>query len=253
MQTTANSPDMDLASLPLRKQLTVASHILFVAGQNDINNGQVSARFGRADRFWVKAPALGFDEVTENSFLELAVDGGTVFRGDGHRPPEWPIHSRVYRSRPDINAIVHTHAFHATVFSATGMPLLPISHDGCPFHKRVNIFSATTNTILDIETGDRVAAALADNFAVILKNHGIVTVGRNIKEATVLALLLERACAVQLAIPSGASIDASPDDDVAQKNQFIFSDAAIATYWDYYRRRLSRASMATQLPEARPF
>lgn len=242
---------------PLRKvdvrlieQLTAACHILYVEGQNDVNHGQISARVAGEDEFWIRGAALGFDEVEPDDFVRIDSSGRRL-AGRRTVPPEWPIHVEAYGARPEVNAIVHTHAPSSVIFGALGQELLPLSHEGTPFQGRLNLFEMTTNTILTREVARQMVADLGANPAVLLKNHGIVVVGSNVKEATVLALMLEKACAMQLRIPPGARASGSPAGDVTEKNDFIFSDLAVATYWSYYLRKVERCRRGEQLTEQR--
>lgn len=234
----------------LCSQMTIGSHILYVEGQNDFNHGQISARVPKETEFLIRGAAIGFDEVEKEDFVKIDLIG-TKLRGHRHVPPEWPIHTEIYRNHEHVNAIVHTHAPNAIVFSSLDQKLSPLSHDGCPFYDNLSIFSATTNTITTIDMAEKMIDALGDAPAILLKNHGIVTTGKTIKEAVIRAIVLEQACAMQLKIPHGVEFTGSPDDDVPLKNDFIFSDVAVTTYWQYFSRKLQRVNENRQLPENR--
>jgi L-fuculose-phosphate aldolase len=233
----------------LKQQLSLASQILYMEGHNDVNHGQISGRVGGDTRFFLRGAAIGFEEVGPDDFVELEGDG-RVIAGSCHRPSEWPIHTEIYAARPDVNAVVHTHPPSATAFGALGQQLLPLSHDGCPFYRRLNRFDLTTNTVLTVDVARDMVSTLGRNPAVLLKNHGVVVVGRSVRAATVLAVMLERACALQLKV-AALSPSGSPESDVSEKNEFIFSDIAMRTYWDYFLRKLHRVQKGTQLQEQR--
>ena len=118
-----------------------------------------------------------------------------------------------------------------------------------PFVGRLRTFCETTNTILSREIARMMVKDLGRSPAVLLKNHGIVVVGESVKEAVVLAVMLEKACALQLRIPAGRIASPSPPGDVAEKNEFIFSNLSIATYWSYFLRKVERVHQGTQLSE----
>src|SRR6202012_5752947 len=105
---------------------------------------------------------------------------GNKIHGAMARHNEVFIHSETYRRRPDVQAVVHTHAPYAVAFSSLGRELLPISNDAGFFYKRLEVFSETTDLIVDPERGRSVARHLGENGAVLLRNHGIVTAGRSI-------------------------------------------------------------------------
>lgn len=232
------------------KRLTTASHILYVEGQNDFNHGQISARRGTSDTYWIRGAAMGFDEVTSESF-GLCELSGKKTQGKIVVPPEWPIHSAVYKRCPKVNAIVHSHAPNALIFGSKQRNLVPISHDGCVFQNKIGYFDLTTNTILDLETANEMVDALGQGNAILLKNHGLVTVGSSIREATILAICLEQACALQLRAEAAGHLSWSDETDAQEKSDFIFSSVAIATYWSYFERKLARIRAGQQLPQQR--
>jgi len=234
----------------LRSLLTKGCDILYAEGHNDFNHGQVSARRGASDMFWVRAAARGFDEITEENFL-LADMKGRVHAGKGALPPEWPIHAEIYRARPDVGAIVHTHPKASIALSATKGTIRPISHDGAYFSPGVPMFTRTTNTITDSETARLLASDIGDAKGALLKNHGIVTLGATTKEAVIAAILLERAAELELMVLSAPEVDPSPPSDIDAKQRFIFGRVAMQTYWDYFCRRAERASRHHE-PQAQP-
>ena len=232
----------------LCRQMTLASHILYIEGQNDFNHGQISARIPKEKELLIRGAAIGFDEVEKEDFVKIDLEG-TKLGGHRYIPPEWPIHTEIYRKHQNVNAIVHTHAPNAIVFSSLEQKLRPLSHDGCPFHDNLPIFTDTTNTITTVEMASTMLEVLSDAPAILLKNHGIVTTGSTIKEAVIRAIILEQACALQLKIPHGMEFSGSSDEDVLQKNKFIFSEVAVTTYWQYFSRKVQRVNENRQLPE----
>ncbi len=123
-------------------------------------------------------------------------DCDVVF-GDGRLPGEAPLHAQLYRSRPDINAVVHTHAVNSILFSLSGLPLRPIGRQSSIFPKGVGVYPSSAF----IDTPQRAAAlgeALGVDSAILLRNHGLVAVGPTIEVATFVAVSLERACALNL-------------------------------------------------------
>lgn len=220
------------AEAKLAVNLAFASRMLSRDGHDDLNQGQASARLPGHERFLIKSALCGFNEARPSDMVFASVDAGVA--PDRLAPPELPLHQAIYAARRDVAAIIHSHAPHTLVFGATDWDIEPISHDGAYFRGRVPRFRATSNTVLDIETGQAIAEVLADNPAVFLQNHGSVVVGRSLREAAVLAQVLERACRLQiLAASTGASYHVSRDDDVAQKRDYIYSDTAVKSYWDY--------------------
>jgi L-fuculose-phosphate aldolase len=97
-----------------------------------------------------------------------------------------------------VQAVVHTHAIYAVVFSSLGKPLLPVSNDAAFFAGGLPMFSETTELIITAARGRAVAKTLGPHGALILRNHGIVTAAPSMEEAVFLALKLNQACHAQV-------------------------------------------------------
>jgi L-fuculose-phosphate aldolase len=104
----------------------------------------------------------------------------------------------VLRARPDCQAVIHTHAAYAVVFSSLGKPLQAVSNDGAFFANGLPVFDETTELIINQARGKAVARTLGKHGALLLRNHGIVTAATTMEEAVWLALKLNQACEVQL-------------------------------------------------------
>jgi L-fuculose-phosphate aldolase len=214
--------------------------MLSLDGHDDFNQGQISARTPGADTFIIKNALVGFDESTPDAVVTASVDPDAP--PSPLAPPELPLHQAIYRARPDVNAIVHSHAPHTLVFGATDLELRPVSHDGACFIDSVGLFTTTSNTVLDIETGEQIAGALAEGRALFMRNHGGVVVGKSVRHAAIFAQVLERACRLQLmAEGAGVTYAWSSELDVKLKQDFIYADLSVRSYWDYAVRRVARA------------
>jgi L-fuculose-phosphate aldolase len=235
----ADSSPPTLAERQLCHNLALASRILSVHGHDDFHQGQVSARTPGADELWIKRATIGFDEACPEDMIRAFLESGRPI--DRAAPPELPLHQAVYAARPDVGAVVHSHAPHTLVFGATGLPLRPLSHDGACFFGRVGRFAETSQTVLSLTVGVAVARALGDGVAVLLENHGGLVVGPSLRQAVVLAIVLERACQLQLLAEStGQPYRVSSLVDVAGKQDYIYSSVSIKSYWDHAVRRIRR-------------
>jgi len=228
------------AESTLAIHLAFASRMLSADGHDDLNQGQVSARLPGSATFLIKQAVVGFNEACPDDMIAAHVDPNLTV--DRMAPPELPLHQAIYAERPDVNAIVHSHAPHTLVFGATDLELKPISHDGACFQNRVNRFTQTSQTVLEHAIGKDIAEALGDGIAVLLRNHGGVVVGKSLREAAILALVLERACRLQLlAEAARCEYHVSSASDVEGKQRFIFSRTSIKSYWDHSIRRVQQA------------
>jgi ribulose-5-phosphate 4-epimerase/fuculose-1-phosphate aldolase len=115
------------------------------------------------------------------------------------------IHSAVHAARPDVVAAAHSHSTYGRAFSTLGRLLDPITQDVCAFHGDHALFDDYTGVVLDVEEGKRIAHALGDHKAAILRNHGLLTVGRSVDEAVWWFVTMERSCQVQLLADAAGS------------------------------------------------
>ncbi len=228
----------------LRRRLVDACRILAMAGQGDDVWGHATARVPGTDTFWMKPAGLGLEEIGPEDLQLIDLDG-KILRGPHPRHSEVFIHSEILRARPEVGAVVHTHPVPATVFSSLGVPLRPIMHEGTNFvPPDVPRFDETTDLIVTPELGRAVARTLGDRPALFLVNHGIVTAGATIEEATVNALLLDKIARAQLMVPGGLPRVWTTDDEALVKRKRIYSPEALASRWAYYQRvRLGRSGV----------
>lgn len=243
MSDTPNAAELDLQ---VRLKLIAAGNILDAADQGDLTRGHVSVRVpGDPAHFYMKPHSQGLDEITPENIVVCNLAGEKV-GGGGRRHSEVFIHSEVYQRRPDVMSVIHTHPTHAVALSATGRPLLPISQPGVAFcdgaDRGVPYFTETIDLIRTPEMGAGVARALGNASAVFLRNHGVAVVGASLDESTVLALLLEEACRIQLLAQGGGGVGAMFDAaTIAKLHHNITRPEQYSINFDYLSRRVQRA------------
>ena len=161
--------------------------------------GHVTARDPELeDHFWVNPFGVPFGHIKASDLLLVDHDGNVV---EGRHPlnqAAFAIHSRVHQARPDVIAAAHTHSLYGKTWSSLGRLLDPLTQDACAFYEDHALFDDFTGVVLDTDEGDRIGEALDDNKAVILKNHGLLTVGHTIDEAAWWFITMERTCQSQL-------------------------------------------------------
>jgi ribulose-5-phosphate 4-epimerase/fuculose-1-phosphate aldolase len=127
------------------------------------------------------------------------------------------IHSQVHAARPDVVAAAHSHSLHGKAFSTLRRPLDPLTQDACAFYGDHAVFDDYTGVVLDLEEGKRIAQSLAGHKAVILSNHGLLTVGQtSVDEAAWWFITMERTCQAQL-LAQAAGTPVLIDADQAEK------------------------------------
>lgn len=226
-------------SLQRRRELAYACRILAANGQNDTVYGHVSYREAGAKTFWMKPSALGLDEITPETLIRLDFEGNVV-EGELPRHLEFPIHTEIFRARPTITCVVHTHPIYSIAFAATGEPLRAVSHEGAQFSPPdVPRFTRTSDLITTRELGEEVVCTMNGSLACYLVNHGIVVAGNTIEQAVVSAINLERASQIQLlASASGRSFRWTSDEEAARKREKISGEGMMRNVWNYYCRRI---------------
>src|SRR5690349_8008661 len=183
-----------------RKQRLAAAYRLFGRfGFDEGIAGHITARDPeRLDHFWVNPFGMNFSHIRVSDLI-LVNDTGEVVAGDfGVNTAAFVIHSQVHAARPDVIAAAHAHSIYGKSWSALGRLLDPITQDVCAFHEDHALFDDYTGVVLDLEEGKRLAHALGGSKAVILRNHGLLTVGHSVDEAAWWFITMERSCQAQL-------------------------------------------------------
>ncbi len=152
------------------------------------------------EMFWVNPFGKYFGHIKSSDLL-LVDHKGAVVQGDGLvNQAAFAIHSRVHRARPDVVAAAHTHSQFGKAWSALGRPISPITQDACAFYEDHAVFGEYTGVVLDAIEAEKIASSLGSLKALILQNHGLLTVGGSVEEATWWFIALERVCQVELLV-----------------------------------------------------
>jgi L-fuculose-phosphate aldolase len=216
--------------------VALGCRILALEDQGDFVWGHVSARDAEGRGVWMKAGGYGFDELTAEHVILVSWDGD-VLEGGLPRHSEYPIHTELMSARPDVNAVVHTHAPWSVAFASTEEPLRPVSHAGTLFvPPDIARFTQTGDLIVTAELGRDLAATVGDRNAALMVHHGIVACGADVPTAVFTAVFLERACRTNMrSLAAGGPKTWSSDEEALAKRQHVYSPQAA---WDYFARRL---------------
>jgi L-fuculose-phosphate aldolase len=169
-----------------RHDLADFAHRLVAGGYTVGRDGNLSVKEG--DRVLITTSGKPKEALTEDDVVEI---------DSLERSSEWAVHSAIYQARPDVRAVIHAHPIHACVLAVRGEALEPLVDEVTPvLGGRVEVARyAPSGTP---ELGDSAVAALADRQAVILANHGTVTVGASLEEAFYRLQVLERTAQIQI-------------------------------------------------------
>ena len=161
--------------------------------------GHITARDPEfPERFWVNPFAVSFSLIRVSDLICVDASGEVVHGDRVVNRAAFAIHSQVHAARPDVIAAAHSHSVHGKAWSSLRRPLDPITQDACAFYEDHGVFDDYTGVVVDLEEGKRIGAALGESKAVILSNHGLLTVGHSVDEAAWWFITMERSCQAQL-------------------------------------------------------
>lgn len=183
-----------------RKREVALGYRLFAAkGWGDLGDGHISARDPeRTDCFWLLRYGVSYHVATVGDLVLVGPDGSVV-EGEGPiNVAGYFIHQPILVARPDAVSAAHVHTPWGTPFSAEVRPIRPVTQEACIFYEDHAIFDDEEVQIQSTEAGGRIADALGNNRAVILRNHGLLTVGDSVKNAVGSFAFLERVAESQM-------------------------------------------------------
>jgi ribulose-5-phosphate 4-epimerase/fuculose-1-phosphate aldolase len=190
------------AEQQVREDLAAAYRLVAHYGMDDSIYTHISARVpGTDDQFLINPFGMLFRDITASSLVKIDLEG-RILDDTPHdvNPAGFTIHSAVHSARHDAACVLHTHTLAGVAVSSLACGLQPCNQWALEFHNRV-VYHDFEGIALDDDERERLVADLGPTARVmILRNHGLLTLGRNIAEAFILMLNLDRACRVQLAI-----------------------------------------------------
>jgi ribulose-5-phosphate 4-epimerase/fuculose-1-phosphate aldolase len=201
-----------------RKQRLAASFRLFGRfGFDEGVAGHITVRDPEhVDRFWLNPFGMNFKHIRVSDLICVDHNGDVVVGDAMVNRAAFAIHSQVHAARPDVVAAAHSHSLYGKAWSSLGRLLDPITQDACGFFEDHALFDDYTGVVLDLEEGKRIAAALGNTKAVILRNHGLLTVGHSVDAAVWSFITMERSSQAQL-LAEAAGTPILIEADMARK------------------------------------
>jgi L-fuculose-phosphate aldolase len=225
--------DFQAAALPPREALASACRILASEGHESGLAGQVTARGEQPGTWWTLQFGYGFEEAAPERMVLVDEDLKPL---QGGRPnPGTRFHIWVYRKRPEVKAIIHTHAPYASALAATGQPLKTIHLDSAMLHGTAHLAEWPGVPVADDE-GRIISAALGPAKTILLANHGLLAAAASVEEATYLAVFFERAARMQLrAMAAGGFREVKPE--LAEEAcRFLLQPSIVGATFRYWAR-----------------
>lgn len=211
-----------------RRQLAATLRCFARSGFDAGAGGHVTARDpGEPDTFWINPFAVHFGQVRVRDLLRVDAAGRVVDGPDGARvnPAGYAIHAAVHAARPDVVAVAHAHSVHGQAWATLGRALDPLTQDACAFYGDHAVHHDFGGVVLDDAEGNRIARTLGSGKAVVLRNHGLLTVGGSVAEAAWWFVSMEHCCRVQLLAEAAGSPVAIPPDVAAATAATVGSPA----------------------------
>jgi ribulose-5-phosphate 4-epimerase/fuculose-1-phosphate aldolase len=178
-----------------RIELAAAFRMAYHFGWNDGINNHITARIpGMPEHFLMNPRGLGWQEVTASSLVRLGFDG-SVHSPTGLKPGPAGVnfHGAILKAKPELGCVIHTHTMAGVVVSALEGGLLTLDQGGCLLDGEVG-YHAFEGIATEADEGPRIVADLGEHKTLIMRNHGLLSVGRNIGEAFVYMRMLLGAC-----------------------------------------------------------
>lgn len=214
--------EISQAERAVRVDLAAAYRLAALNGWDDLVYTHLSATVpGEPDHFLINAFGLAFDEITASNLVKI--------NGRGQLVGDWPdavtrpsvnvtgfaLHAAVHAARSDAQCVIHLHNTAGIAVSAQRRGLLPLSQHALRFHRRI-AYHDYEGLAFTPEEGARLTASLGNHFAMLLRNHGTLTIGRTVAEAHVLMATLIKACEIQIQALAGGEV-VSPAPEVADR------------------------------------
>ncbi|MFE3658846.1 class II aldolase/adducin family protein [Streptomyces sp. NPDC059165] len=188
------------------------------------------------DCFWVNPFGEPFATTTAGSLILVNGDGDVVEGDRRVNQAAFAVHAEVHRARPEAVAVAHAHSVHGRALASLGELLDPLTQEACAFYENHALYDAYTGVTVDAEEGRRIAAALGAHRGIILRNHGLLTVGGSVDAAAWWFISMERCAQVQLAArAAGKPVLIEHRDAVATRESLGSELAAWINYQPLWR------------------
>ena len=224
----------------LREQVATACRVIALEGYADLTLGHVSAR-NPGDRIvWIKRKGVALDEVQPSDVIALEIDDESALQSSDYHL-ESVMHTEVYRARPDVGSVIHGHPVYGTALGSTEAQLLFLTHDAVLFADGLGDYEDGPALVMNVEQGRRVAEALGSRRAAILRNHGVVVAGEDVRWAVLAAVTLERAIRFQAIATALGPLRPISQESADRLRPQKYQDGFMDEYWESWVRRVHGA------------
>ncbi|KEF54792.1 L-fuculose-phosphate aldolase [Exophiala aquamarina CBS 119918] len=233
-----------------RKQHLAAAFRIFAdRGFDEGVAGHISVRDPiLRDHFWLNPLSQHFSQISVSDLILVNEDGEVVIGDEPINAAAFAIHSEIHKARPDVDAACHAHSVYGKAFSVFGRELDMMTQDALRFWKSHAVYDNFGGVVLDREEGKRIAKALGNGKAVILQNHGLLTVAKTVDAAAFWFISLDKTCHAQL-LADAASAGSGYKKIMISDDEAEFSYASVGTdekgwlaFQGYYDEQLAKTN-----------
>ncbi|HEV3087399.1 MAG TPA: class II aldolase/adducin family protein [Candidatus Elarobacter sp.] len=242
MTATAAAPRATADERQVRVDLAAAYRLVAHYGWDDLIFTHISARVPGPDHHFLINPyGMLFSEITASSLLKVDLDGNLVEPTSYFfNPAGFTIHSAVHAAREDAKCVLHLHTVAGVAVSCQEQGLLPIEQTAMLLNGQI-AYHEYEGVALLLDERPRLVADLGDKNAMLLRNHGTLTVGESVAEAFLTMYFLERACATQVAALAGGAqlhYPAPEVQEVVRRQASVGIEPVAKLAWDAQLRML---------------
>jgi L-fuculose-phosphate aldolase len=221
----------------MRERVATACRVIALEGYVDLTLGHVSARHPGDRTIWIKRKGVGLDEVEPSDVIALDIDDRTALESADYHL-ESVMHTEVYRARSDVGSVIHGHPLYATALGSTDGQLELLTHDAVLFADGIGVYDDGPALIMSRDEGVRVAMALGSRRAALLRNHGVVIAGEDVRWAVLAAVTLERAIRFQSIAGTLGTLRPIPQAGAERLGPQKYQDGFLDEYWAAWVRRV---------------
>jgi L-fuculose-phosphate aldolase len=223
----------------VREKLALSCRMLAREEHGSALAGQITARGDAPGTMWTARFGLGLEEIRASDFL-LVDDDLKVIEGNGMPNPSNRFHLWIYRKRPDVQSIMHTHPPHVSALSMIGVPLKAAHMDTSMFYEDCAYLDHWPGPPIGDEEGEIISSAIGDKRSILLAHHGQLCACATVEEAAVLSLFIERAARLQLlAMAAGTIRDLDPEP-ARQAHDYRLKPKPLGATFHYFARQVLR-------------
>ncbi|MCF6764583.1 class II aldolase/adducin family protein [Thiotrichales bacterium 19S3-7] len=213
---------MNVIESTIRNKLVISHHIIQHNNLDDLLSTHLSARIPDTNQILITPLDVPFEKIQPHMLVKLDLNGDIIDdNGYSVMPQGSNIHLPIYQNNPNIHSAMHTHSIYGTAVSSLECGLLFMNQHALRFYDEIAYHNYDALALGN--EGEQIANSLKDKKVMVLRNHGLLTTGTSIEQATYLLFYLERACEIQIKTLSTNQtiIKISPDICLKTKAQFM--------------------------------